>query len=107
MAYKDKDKQKLSQRDWVRQKRANKGSTAPKVEGSTTETVVYDLSCLKESVIPNYGQPDCECMHCQSNRANDNRHIINHEPYKTDLAANEINRVSLPGDPDYAGVCQV
>lgn len=58
--------------------------------------------------IPNYGQPDCQCMHCQQNRANGNKSIINHGPYKPyqALAKNEANRVSLPGDPDYAGVAQ-
>ena len=35
MAYKDKDKQREAQRQWVRQKRANQGSTG---EGSTTDT---------------------------------------------------------------------
>lgn len=60
----------------------------------------------------NFGLPDCECKHCQSNRANnanratENKLIINHGAYKTSeqLAKNEVNRVSLPGDVDYEGV---
>lgn len=56
--------------------------------------------------IPNYGQPDCQCMHCQQNRANGSRTTISHGAHKTvvQLAKNEVNRVPLPGDADYAGV---
>ncbi len=39
----------------------------------------------------NYGQPDCECKHCQTNRV---KHTINHGAYKpaTQLAEHELNR---------------
>jgi hypothetical protein len=56
------------------------------------------------SKIINYGQPDCECKHCQNHRANKGSKLtLNHGKYKTakELADNEINRVSLPGDADY------
>jgi len=53
----------------------------------------------------NYGQPDCQCMHCQQNRSQPpaRQKILNHGPYKAapELADNEINRVSLSGDIDY------
>jgi len=51
----------------------------------------------------NYGQPDCECRHCQNNRRQNNRLLINHGPYKTaaELKSNEVNRQSMPGDADY------
>ncbi len=66
-----------------------------------------EVQYLVQQSIPNYGQSDCECRHCQTNRANGNKHTINHGPYKTagQLAERELNRVSLPGDPDHAGVC--
>lgn len=53
----------------------------------------------------NYGQPDCQCMHCQQNKG---KLIINHDKPKKyeDMRANEVNRVALPGDIDYAG-CMV
>lgn len=53
----------------------------------------------------NYGLPNCACMHCQSNRVNGGKHIINHgTPKPADqLAANELNRVASPGDVDYIG----
>ena len=57
--------------------------------------------------IADYGEPDCECMHCKSNRANGGKHTINHGEYKPVhlLGKGEFNRVTLPGDPDYDGVC--
>jgi len=61
---------------------------------------------LVDAVPVNYGQPDCACKHCQQNIIAGNRLIINHGKYKPyyQLARNEINRVSLPGDIDYTGV---
>lgn len=58
--------------------------------------------------IPNYGQENCECMHCKSKRTNKSKNIINHGPFKPakELETDEINRVSLPGDPDYVE-CQL
>ena len=55
----------------------------------------------------NFGEPDCECMHCQTNRVNGNRHVINHGAWKPakELGKKELNRVTLPGDVDYDGVC--
>lgn len=54
----------------------------------------------------NYGQPDCQCQHCQNNRKLGNHLVINHWPYKTgtELLFGEMNRVTLPGDPDYIGI---
>lgn len=56
--------------------------------------------------IANYGEADCECMYCKSNRANGGKHIINHGPYKPFhlLGRDEFNRVTLPGDIDFQGV---
>ena len=54
--------------------------------------------------IPNYGQPDCQCKHCQQHRTvAGSKRTLNHGPYKTadQLAEHEGNRVSLPGDADY------
>ena len=49
---------------------------------------------------------DCDHLHCSNARAR-GVHVVNHG-YKQahQLAMNETNRVSLPGDVDYAGVCQ-
>ena len=61
-------------------------------------------SIVTDNSLPaNFGQPDCQCRHCQSNRASGSKFILNHGPYKrsAELAGNEFNRVSLPGDVDY------
>lgn len=54
----------------------------------------------------NFGQPNCECKQCESNRNTGNRHTLNHGAWKSfkELASGELNRVALPGDVDYAGV---
>ncbi len=71
-----------------------------------TEGVIPKAQDVPEIAIPNFGRSDCECKHCQQSRANNSKPVINHGPVKTydQLAANEINRVSLPGDVDYVGV---
>ena len=64
------------------------------------------LPCSDPKEFPaNYGQADCQCKHCQASRSHDHRWVINHGPWKSlhELAANEVNRVSLPGDVDYEG----
>ena len=54
-----------------------------------------------KAVLPaNYGEADCECMHCQSKRANNSKNIINHTG--TNIAG-QVMRVTLPGDIDYDG----
>lgn len=55
----------------------------------------------------NYGLPNCQCLHCQQNNRQKQPIVINHGAYKKQgqLAKNEVNRVSLPGDTDYGGVC--
>lgn len=99
--YKDKDKQKQAQKERTRRYRQRQQGVT---EGVTSEGVTP----LNEKAlqIPNYGQADCQCKHCQSNRANGSRHTINHGDYKPAalLGATELNRAALPGDPDYAGV---
>ena len=56
----------------------------------------------------NFGQPDCQCYMCRTNRTLGNKNAINHEAWKpaNQLDDNEINRVALPGDVDYVGVCK-
>lgn len=91
--YKDKDKQKEANRAAQARFKASKK--------------VLPNEGITGGVLPaNFGQPDCECRHCRANRANGNRHVLNHgtaKPYPL-LDRNELNRVSLPGDTDYTGV---
>ena len=51
----------------------------------------------------NYGLADCQCMMCKGSNK-----VVNHGQYKAaaELSANEVNRVALPGDCDYAGCCR-
>jgi len=65
-------------------------------------------SSWKNGGLPaNFGLENCECLHCRANKSSGNKHIINHGIWKpaSKLAANELNRHSLPGDVDYVGVC--
>ena len=73
----------------------------------TKQTVTRPESVAVE-LPDNFGQSDCQCMHCQQNRGQGYKFTINHGTYKPDyqLSKNEVNRVSLPGDPDYTGVSQ-
>lgn len=68
----------------------------------TDESVTLSVTAARPM---NWGLPDCQCQVCQSNRSN--RHTINHGAYKRagELNHNELNRVPLPGDPDYKGCC--
>lgn len=84
-----------------------------------THSIIPDQRVIPLEVIPNgkdmtidskgqlrpahYGQLDCECRMCKTNRAHGGKHTINHGPYKTvaQLGTGEFNRVSLPGDVDY------
>lgn len=72
------------------------------------EPVKADIKFGKLSLLPaNFGQTDCQCKHCRAVKVNGSKHTLNHGAYKTvsQLADNELNRVSLPGDIDYAGLC--
>jgi len=96
--YKDKDKQREAQRERTRRYRVKQKSIRIVTPTGISVTPLPD----------NYGEPDCQCRHCQQNRANRNKHIINHSHYKAQdqLVSNEVNRVSLPGDVDYVGISE-
>lgn len=76
------------------------------LEGATADTVVPSVTLADKP--GKYGQVDCDCQHCKSNRATGSRHVLNHGAYKhaDQLDGNELNRVTLPGDVDYVGVCK-
>jgi hypothetical protein len=99
MAYKDKEKQREANKEAAQRRR-------DKLKGMTQADSVA-TSVIPENVIPNYGQVDCQCRHCKQAKTNRSKNVINHGAYKPDclLAKDEVNRVSLPGDPDYDGVC--
>ena len=81
-----------------------------KLARSVANATVSDATVKKATVDATvkrpegFGQADCQCQHCRNNRAGGSKHIINHGKYKTaaELGANELNRVSLPGDVDYS-----
>ena len=92
---------------WNRkQKSVNRKQGITEQEFTEKVSEIYDVPVKLPA---NFGQPNCECMHCQSKRVNKSKNIINHGPVKTaaQLGPNEINRVSLPGDVDYRGVCPI
>lgn len=56
----------------------------------------------------NFGEEDCCCQHCATNKSNGNKNTLNHGKWKSckELAAKEFNRVALPGDSDYKGAIE-
>jgi hypothetical protein len=93
-------------------KRIKSDIISDKIKSDTVEDVRDNLTNRVQqkrlNEILNYGQPDCECKHCQQSRANKSKNTINHGDYKpaSEMAKNEVNRVSLPGDTDYDGACK-
>ena len=107
----DKDAKKAYQREYMANRRKKdaqdgSGSTNPvrpiPQQPLNVRPIVLDPPNVRPDMLD---LVDCNCLHCQTNRANGSRHSINHGPWKSagELAANEINRVPLPGDVDYAG----
>lgn len=103
MPYKNRDRQREANAAAQRRRRRVQGMTKGMTEQQGMTPGPADL-------IPNFGQPDCQCAHCRAMRANNPHGLksINHGKPKTlpQLAKNEVNRVSLPGDVDYEGVCK-
>lgn len=98
----DKEKQRAQTRARVKRYRDKaKSVTDVTVKPSVTKTK-STLDELIEIAL------HCECEHCKTNRVNGRKHVINHGPWKPacKLVENELNRVSLPGDADYGGVCE-
>jgi len=61
------------------------------------------ISSIPLKLPDNYGQPDCTCMHCKQVAINNLKLTVNHgEPV---CEQGVVNRVSLPSDSDYSGVC--
>lgn len=132
MPYKDEAKRKQAQRERTRRYREKqalqaKGVTQHKAKllravlhnvevGQKSDKIPTDaemdslcasgeITYIKAKPV-NFGQPDCECKHCQYNRTYGNRFTLNHGKWKrvSELGKLELNRVSLPGDVDYVGV---
>ena len=121
MPYKDAEKRKAVNRAAAQRKRdKDKGMTANVKIGKCQDAPESKKSVIPDdnhpqnvtpavtpshiqNVIPNYGQPDCQCKHCQQNRNMGGKLTINHGQWKSadQLASNEVNRVSLPCDVDY------
>jgi hypothetical protein len=108
--YKDIDERRVANRAAQKRfKNKGRGITCEKVlpvkgitnEGITGAEVIPEAKGITRP--ENFGLEDCACLHCRANRANGNKHIINHGAYKNQnqLAANELNRQALPGDVDY------
>ena len=75
---------------------------------SVTDNVTLNQPASGRLIDPKDG--DCDCMHCQQVRTNKSHNLLWHGPW---LPASQLaamgplvrNRVSLPGDQDYSGVC--
>ena len=104
MGFKDENKQREANRQAAQRRRDKvKGMT----QGMTNQGMTRQG--VEPNVIPdrpaNFAQPACQCRHCANVRAAGSKHVLNHGPYKAAhvLGRHELNRVSLPGDVDYAG----
>jgi hypothetical protein len=101
-----KAKQGITKQQGITQKVLPKqGITDAKViPDSNTQVIPATGSTTNPNLPANYGLADCQCRHCCNNRRAGSKHIINHAAYKpaAELLPNELNRVSLPGDVDYA-----
>lgn len=77
-------------------KTAAKGTEATPRQLPTTEG-------LRDEVPEKYGSKQCRCVCCKNNRLLLKPRVVNHWAYKpaSELAKNEINRVSMAGDVDY------
>lgn len=71
-----------------------------------TETVPVTVDDVTADKPANFGESNCDCWHCK--KVKGSVYTLNHGPHKSsqELAIHELNRVSLPGDVDYDGVCQ-
>ena len=100
------DNPNKSEAEQTTRTKSNKVSEQAEVEQTRTE--IPKIQDTPEFSIPNFGQPDCHCQHCQTNRANGSKHTINHGAYKpaAQLAEHELNRITLPGDVAYERVCK-
>ena len=67
MVYKDKEKQKEASKEAMRRYRVAEKARREREQGITpeAENVIPEQSVIPSDVIPNFGQPDCECKHCQ------------------------------------------
>ncbi len=118
--YKDKEKQRQADRERQKRRRDKikvKGVTKPGVTDKVTPKLDrnYLLSGSqigRERLPANFGQPDCQCRHCQNSRVarpHRGHWSLNHGHTRQpeELADNELNRVAMPGDIDYVGSPEV
>lgn len=90
------------------QQRGNVPKVSPKAELSPNVPKKMSPECPRlneqpavNSKLPlNYGLENCTCKHCESNRINGNKLVVNHTGQQL---PGQVNRVSLPGDIDYDG----
>ena len=90
------------------------GARAERTVEANSDKLGQGMTMTPDGLVPddklpnNYGEPDCECMHCKSARINNSKRTRNHGAYKpaSELKTGEGNRQSLPGDADYIGCCE-
>ena len=78
------------------------GNVTPNVTPAGSVTPL-DMSALVED----WAGPDCQCGHCSQSRHNGHNRRLNHGAWLTaeqlEVSDYDGNRVSIPGDVDYAG----
>ena len=106
----DKEAKKAYQREYMANRRKKdaqdgSGSTNPvrpiPQQPLNVRPIVLDPPNVRPDMLD---LADCTCLHCQGSRAR-GKTTVNHGAWKSasELEPNEVNRVSLPGDADYAG----
>lgn len=120
MTYKDIVRQRQAKAESAKRRRLlrKQGSTRGDVEpgqnveplAKSVEPEQIEIDCLRayaQSKKPaGFGGVECGCGHCRGAKAAGM--VVNHGAYKTaeQLAPNEVNRVTVPDDVDYRGVCR-
>jgi len=82
---------------------------AVSVSDTPIDTVMEQvLDTISNQLPANFGQDDCQCLHCKQIKLVNPKARLNHGDYMSasELVANgyTYNRQALPGDIDYIGV---
>lgn len=105
----NKPEQKNAPESIVRHEPERTRTTVP-LESEQSEQIFPEQSNPNNPFIVHFGGlADCECMMCKTARTNGHKANINHGDYAPASALTAsgftVNRVALPGDTDYVGIC--
>jgi hypothetical protein len=89
---------------------AHAHETSAHAKNERTESPELSAAHTANNNLPlNFGLDNCQCKHCQQCRTNNLNVTLWHGKQAVVIGSGLIplNRVSLPGDIDYIGVCSI